>query len=240
MSIPSTQRKLYNSIAQHCSRLLLPSCARAGWRGRLRTCPASVRSSFGRNETIEWLLCYDISEGFQQNKEEDPRRQEDAALLAALYDNYGTGPFKSADVHFICGNVSSHRRAPHLHPTKPTPQEEELHAAIETAIGSKDITAKRIGQWAKRVDGAYIENYKLDLHHNRSSNSNEMKVGCPTAPTSNHHTVQSRAGSPATSAALSPPCASPFAVRRFDGYVYGCRAMAGVRSELTPAFGRLL
>jgi putative DNA primase/helicase len=127
-------------------------------------------------DPIEWLLGYDISEGFQQNKEEDPQRQEDAALLAALHDNYGTGPFKSADVHVIYGNVSNHRRAPHLHPTKPTPSEEELHAAIETAIGSKDITAKRIGQWAKRVDGAYIENYKLDLHHNRSSNSNEMKV----------------------------------------------------------------
>ena len=127
-------------------------------------------------DMIEWLLGYDISEGFQQNKEEDPRRQEDAALLAALHGYYGTGAFKSADVHAIYSNVTNHRRAPHLHPTKPTPQQDELHSAIEIAIGSKDITAKRIGQWAKRVDGAFIENYKLDVRHNRSSNSNEMTV----------------------------------------------------------------
>jgi putative DNA primase/helicase len=127
-------------------------------------------------DLVEWLLGYDISEGFQQNKEEDPRRQEDAALLAALHRCYGTGAFKSADVHTTFSNVATYKRTPYLQPTTPIPQHEELHAAIEAAVGSKDVTAKRIGQWAKRVDGAFIENYKLDVRHNRSTNSNEMTV----------------------------------------------------------------
>jgi putative DNA primase/helicase len=125
-------------------------------------------------DPIEWLFGYDISNGFQQNKEEDPRRQEDAALLAALYNNYGTAAFRSADVHAIYSKVSNFKRLPYV--TKPTQVEEELHAAIEGAIGAKDITAKRIGQWAKRVDGAFIENYKLDVRMNRASNSNELRV----------------------------------------------------------------
>jgi putative DNA primase/helicase len=125
-------------------------------------------------DLIEWLFGYDISEGFQQNKEEDPRRQDDAALLAALHTIYGATTFKSSDVHTIYSDVANSKR--HIYAPTPTPEQAALHSAIESAIGSKDITAKRIGQWAKRVDGAFIENYKLDVRFNRSSNSNEMTV----------------------------------------------------------------
>jgi hypothetical protein len=106
-------------------------------------------------DLVAWLLNYDLSETFQQNKQEDPHRQDDAALLAALHDIYGAAGVKSADVHAVYSKVATHKRAAHLSPT-PTPQEEALHAAIENAIGTKDITAKRIGQWARRVDGAFI------------------------------------------------------------------------------------
>jgi hypothetical protein len=127
-------------------------------------------------DLIAWLLSYDLSEAFQQNKEEDPRRQDDAALLTVLHDIYGGSAFKSADVHAVYSKVAAHKRAPHLSPTKPTSQEEKLHAAIENAIGSKDVTAKRVGQWARRVDGAFIERFKLDVRHDRATNANVITV----------------------------------------------------------------
>ena len=125
-------------------------------------------------DLVAWLLAYDLSEAFQQNKEEDPRRQEDAALLAALHDIYGASELKSGDVHTIYTTVANHKRIP-INP-KPTLAQEALHAAIENAIGSKDITAKRIGQWAGRVDGAFIEGFKLDVRRDRRSNTNVITV----------------------------------------------------------------
>jgi hypothetical protein len=126
-------------------------------------------------DLVAWLLSYDLSEAFQQNKEEGPRRQEDAALLAALHNMYGVSPFKSADVHAVYTKVVTHKRAPHL-PPKPTAQEEELHAAIENAIGAKDVSARRVGQWARRVDGAFVERLKLEVRHDRATNANAITV----------------------------------------------------------------
>ena len=45
-------------------------------------------------DLVYWLTGYDVSEGFRRNKAEDPRRQGDAALLAALYQHFGTNPSK--------------------------------------------------------------------------------------------------------------------------------------------------
>ena len=42
-------------------------------------------------DLVYWLTGYDVSEGFRRNKTEDPRRQADAALLAALFGNLITG-----------------------------------------------------------------------------------------------------------------------------------------------------
>jgi putative DNA primase/helicase len=38
---------------------------------------------------VYWLTGYDVSEAFHQNKAEDPRRQGDASLLAALHQHFG-------------------------------------------------------------------------------------------------------------------------------------------------------
>jgi hypothetical protein len=47
-------------------------------------------------DLVFWLFEYDLSEQFEKNKEDDPERQNDAALLAALYGRYETGAFKAA------------------------------------------------------------------------------------------------------------------------------------------------
>jgi hypothetical protein len=51
-----------------------------------------------------------------------------------------------------------------------------LHAAIENAIGAKDVSARRVGQWARRVDGAFVERLKLEVRHDRATNANAITV----------------------------------------------------------------
>ena len=59
-------------------------------------------------DLVYWLTGYDVSEGFRQNKAEDPRRQGDASLLAALHQHFGTTPFKGADVIAVHERVAEH------------------------------------------------------------------------------------------------------------------------------------
>jgi len=125
-------------------------------------------------DLVYWLTGYDVSEAFRRNKAEDPRRQGDAYLLAALHQQFGTRPFKSADPIAIHKRVTDQRRSPTI--ASPTAAERALHEALEDVLGSRDINPKLFGYWARRVKGARTGGFMLDTHHNSSTNANEITV----------------------------------------------------------------
>jgi hypothetical protein len=126
-------------------------------------------------DLVFWLTSYDVSEGFRRNKAEDPRRQGDAALLAALYGHFGTNPFRAADVISIYRRVTDHRRSSLLAPA-PTPTEHAVHEALEDVLGARDITAKVFGYWARRVKGSCCGGFMLETHQNPTTNANDITV----------------------------------------------------------------
>ena len=126
-------------------------------------------------DLVYWLTGYDVSEAFHQNKAEDPRRQGDASLLAALHQHFGTNSFKSADPIAVHKRVTDQRRLPLTQPAA-TPTELALHEAIEDVLGSRDANAKIFGYWARRVKGARIEGFMLETHHNPATNANDITV----------------------------------------------------------------
>jgi hypothetical protein len=126
-------------------------------------------------DLVYWLTGYDVSEGFRRNKAEDPRRQADASLLAALHQHFGTNPCKAADAIAVHKRVMNHRRSPLTLPA-PTQTEEALHEAIEDVLGSRDANAKLFGYWARRVKGARVGGFILETNHNPATNANDMTV----------------------------------------------------------------
>jgi putative DNA primase/helicase len=123
-------------------------------------------------DLVYWLTGFDVSEGFRRNKTEDPRRQGDASLLAALHQHYSSAPFKAADPIAVHKRVKDSQRFP----LTSSPQEQTLHDAIEDVLGSRDVNAKLFGYWARRVKGARIEGFILDTTHNPTTNANDITV----------------------------------------------------------------
>jgi hypothetical protein len=126
-------------------------------------------------DLVYWLTDYDVSEGFRHNKAEDPRRQSDASLLAALYQLSGTTPFKAADVIAVYKRVADHRRSPYSSPA-PTPADQAVHEALEDTLGSRDINAKLLGYWARRVKGARNGGFILETQLNPTTKANDITV----------------------------------------------------------------
>ena len=62
-------------------------------------------------DLVYWLTDYDVSEGFRRNKAEDPRRQGDGSLLAALHQHFGAKPFKAADPITVHKRVTDQKRS---------------------------------------------------------------------------------------------------------------------------------
>src|ERR1700732_1088681 len=89
----------------------------------------------------------DVSEAFRRNKVEDPRRQGDASLLAALHQHFGATPFKGAEVIAVREGVAG------AHGT-PTLAERALHDALDDVLGSRGVNAKLFGYWGRRVRNA--------------------------------------------------------------------------------------
>ena len=96
-------------------------------------------------DLVYWITGYDVTEAFRQNKAEDPRRQNDAALLAALHQHFGSVPFRAADVIKVYKQASEYRRSPHAFTAPPTAAEQAVCDALEDVLGAKDITAKILG-----------------------------------------------------------------------------------------------
>ncbi len=126
-------------------------------------------------DLVYWLTGYDVSEAFRRNKAEDPRRQGDASLLAALHQHFGTMPFKAADPIAVHKRVTDHKRSSLAAPA-PTPTEQALQEALEDVLGSRDANAKVFGYWARRVKGARIGGFMLETQHNPATNANDITV----------------------------------------------------------------
>jgi putative DNA primase/helicase len=126
-------------------------------------------------DPVYWLTNYDLAEAFSQNKTEDPKRQSDAALAAALYDLYGNSSFKSSDVFAIFSKVNANKRAT-SGGAGVEPQEIALHDALEQVLGSKRVDARSFGMWARRLDGAHNGGFLLETRHNPATNTNEIIV----------------------------------------------------------------
>src|SRR5260370_37152814 len=52
-------------------------------------------------DLVHWVTGYDLADAFKQNKAEDPHRQDDETLLAALDGIFGTAPFRSSGVFAV-------------------------------------------------------------------------------------------------------------------------------------------
>jgi putative DNA primase/helicase len=126
-------------------------------------------------DLVFWLTSYDVSEVFRRNKSEDPRRQADASLLAALYHHFGANPFRAAEAIAVHKRVTDHKRSPLILPA-PTPSEHAVHEALEDVLGARDINAKLFGYWARRVKGSRTAGFMLQTHHNTTTKSNDITV----------------------------------------------------------------
>jgi putative DNA primase/helicase len=126
-------------------------------------------------DLVYWLTGYDVSEGFRRNKTEDPRRQADAALFAALHTHFVTNPFKAADAIAVHKRVMEHRRSSYSTPA-PTPAEQAVHEALDEALGAREANAKIFGYWARRVRGSRTGGFILETHQNPTTNANDITV----------------------------------------------------------------
>jgi hypothetical protein len=124
-------------------------------------------------DLVYWLTGYDVSEGFRQNKAEDPRRQGDASLLSALHQHFGTTPFKGAEVIAVHERVADRWRSS---PGQPAPTEQALHDALDDVLGSRGVNAKLFGYWARRLNGAHNGGFILETRHNPATNANDITV----------------------------------------------------------------
>jgi hypothetical protein len=125
-------------------------------------------------DLVYWVSDYDVSKVFHQNKAEDPRRQADAGLVTALYQRFGTTPFKAADAIAVHKKVLDYRRSPHI-AAVPTPAEQALHEALEDVLG-RDVNARLFGFCARRVNGAHNGGFMLETQLNQATNANTITV----------------------------------------------------------------
>jgi putative DNA primase/helicase len=117
------------------------------------------------------LTDYDVSEGFRHNKVEDPRRQGDASLLAALHQRFAK-PFKAADVIAVYLKV----RIDRWNAATPASTDQALYDALEDVLTNREINAKLFGYWARRVKGAHIGGFMLETEHDPATNANLIIV----------------------------------------------------------------
>jgi hypothetical protein len=120
-------------------------------------------------DLVYWLTAYDVAEVFRRNKAEDPRRQADGSLLAALYQHFGTKPFKGAEVIALHEKVAGPYGSVTL-------AERALHDALDAVLGSRGVNAKLFGYCARRLNGAHNGGFLLETKHDPSANANVITV----------------------------------------------------------------
>jgi hypothetical protein len=126
-------------------------------------------------DLVYWLTQFDIGDCFHRNKAEDPRRQNDGFLLAALFDHFGTNDFRAAEVIRVHKAVVDHQRASYMH-NAPSHSEKAIYDALEEVLGARNVNAKLFGHWARRMKGAHLGRHVLETHHDAASNTNTISV----------------------------------------------------------------
>jgi len=127
-------------------------------------------------DLVHWVNGYDLADAFKQNKAEDPHRQDDATLLAALDGIFGTAPFRSSDVFAVYTEVANAKRTA-LQQAVPDPKKTTLHATLDAVLGSRGgVSAKLFGYWARKVKGAHIGGFQLNVRHDPATNANAITV----------------------------------------------------------------
>jgi hypothetical protein len=126
-------------------------------------------------DLVYWLTDYDVGEVFRQNKAEDPRRQNDACLLTALHQCFHENPFKAADVISVHERMTKGTLYPSLDALKAA-MEQALHDALEDVLGSRGVSAKLFGYWARRIKGAHLGGYILQTDPDPKTNVNLIRV----------------------------------------------------------------
>jgi hypothetical protein len=181
---PERDRYSFNpvEVIQHNRTKLLEAAFTAMRAFRLAGMPSSNLPAVGSfdgwsrhiRDLVYWLTCYDVSEAFHQNKAEDPRRQDDAALIAALYDKYASKEFKSSDVFDVYSKVGNWKRSGGV--SGIATADLALHDALERVLGSRRVDAKLFGYWARRVKGAHAGNFVLETQVDPATNSNVITI----------------------------------------------------------------
>jgi putative DNA primase/helicase len=119
-------------------------------------------------DLVYWLTGHDVSEGFQQNKKEDPDRRNDEALVAALHGVFGDSTFRSADAIAVHVKVSNNNPC--------GPEEQLLFNAIEEIFDKRSASSKSLGVWAHRQDKVHTKDFILKLGRDDISNTNTITV----------------------------------------------------------------
>jgi putative DNA primase/helicase len=133
-------------------------------------------------DLVFWLSGYDLSNEFDKNKQDDPHRQNDAALLSALHMYFGVNWFKASEVeaalkraadrrHFLADSIafSDEQRERSM-------AEDALLEASGQVFGSRPVNAKILGYWAKGMENALVEGLVLRRQIDPHSKSNQIKV----------------------------------------------------------------
>jgi hypothetical protein len=126
-------------------------------------------------DLVYWVTGYDVSQVFRQNKMEDPHRQNDAALLAALHQQFGAAPFTAAKVDAVHKKVLVYKRTPYITQGAPAPTELALHEALDASLGP-NANAKLFGYCVRRLKGAYNGGFILETQRDPITKTNNITV----------------------------------------------------------------
>jgi hypothetical protein len=131
-------------------------------------------------DLVHWITNYDVAKVFSKNKDEDPLRQNDTALLAALYNlhfdkDHKPGPtcsrdFTSADVITVYNNVKQHADA--------EPVKIATYNALNEVFHDRKVESKALGIWAGQKAGAYLGGFKLNKTFDKHTKVNSFTVTC--------------------------------------------------------------
>jgi hypothetical protein len=135
-------------------------------------------------DLVFWLTGYDLTEEFDKNKKDDPHRQNDAALLAALHMAFGGHWFKASAVEAAYKAAAERFRLGYARtppqtnnaPVLTAAQEDTILEAAAQVFGSRPVNAKSLGHWARDLANAFIDGFVLRRRTDPHSKSNQLRV----------------------------------------------------------------
>jgi hypothetical protein len=127
-----------------------------------------------------WATGIDVTDQFARNRETASDKQTDAALLHGLYAIFANKPFLAGDALRIYDEIEAEKRRGSrgilTFPTEEDADKFAVHGALKEMCGDKPVTSARIGNWARRVENAYIAGLLLTC----TTNSRQQTDLCIT------------------------------------------------------------